>query len=235
MNMYLVRFNFFAIREEFYNNNFDSSPFGKLVKVDNTWVYIHTSNKKALDRIEKNIHRYLPFWFVGASIVIEAINLNDCFLKFLEYLSYGYIYQEKEFDYWTFINEILENQKEQSRLVLENDKTIPFPLNELNFENWPIEIISISAFKNCPLMNKKDGIIFCCPPAKKISYSFRANDLCCITCENLYLLDDKDSTETLSEICIQKKLVSTFEPKNTGEEKTIQGKPFIFFDCIKKE
>lgn len=230
--MYLIRFNFFAIRECFNNFNFDNSPFGKLVKKDNVWIYLHANTRETLRKIENNLDRYIPFWFIDSAIVVEADSLSDCLLKFLDYISYGYTYQEKEIDYWTFINENLKNQKEQKRLSCEKSKVLPFSRKELNFENWPIEILSISAFKKCPLMQAKNGIIFCSQSEEILPY-IEINDLCCICCENLHLLDDEELNKLFSKICIHKKLIETLESKKSGIEKNIYGKKIIFFDCLK--
>lgn len=131
---------------------FEKTKNGELVFLNNAWTYVLSKNEedlKTLLKMTKESQRQITFWG-ESSIVIEGNSLNECLNVFLSYVRCGHNYQENSFGlvFKTLIDEKLNGRN---------------PYFDINFQNWPIKIKSITAIPYCIYLNKdwKEGLPIC--------------------------------------------------------------------------
>jgi hypothetical protein len=187
---------------------FEKTKYGKLIFIDNIWLYVLGTKKENLEALLNNIERQknnFSAW-ARASIVVEAKDIDECIKTLLAYVRCGYNYQEEysKADYSTFIDEKLRGFK---------------PILDIDFENWPIKIERVTVLPNCKSLNnawKKKGLLICGTVQNKKQIS--EIDICPIVCASSGLDDGE---------CLPSALIWTDQTRSIRQKIDVHGQKFI--------
>lgn len=172
--IFLIDFKFFVLGN---GQLFEKTKHGRLIYVDNLWLYVIGTRKEDLDALLALVasRKCLTLWTL-ASVAVEAKDVADCLNIFLSYVRCGYNCQKEEHvRYCTFIDQRLMGLK---------------PNLDISFQNWPIKIEKITTFPNCSQLNekwKKKGVLVC----NEVEDILTEIDICSIACTGSGL-DDGD-------------------------------------------
>lgn len=174
---FVINFEFFSIGGQ--TKNFEKSKYGKLIFIDNTWVYVLADTKKDFTSLVENIRKMFPFWRTG-HIVVETENIINCLAIFLSYIRCGYCYKDDNI-HVTHYNKVIDERIDGRN-----------PILNMNFNNWPIKIKNVEIFSNCESINKEwkeKGVLVCCDAA--VEGCISTIDMCPIGCHNSGFEDEE--------------------------------------------
>jgi len=187
---------------------FEKTKYGKLIFINNIWLYVLGTEKEDLDALLDDIKQQkknLSAW-ARASVVVEAKDIDECVKTFLAYIRCGYNYQggHSKASYSTFVDENLRGIK---------------PFLDIDFENWPIKIERVTVLPCCKSLNnawKAKGLLICGSLQGKKQIS--EIDICPIACASSGFDDGR---------CLPSALIWTNRTRSIQQKIDVHGQKFI--------